>query len=87
MGLENYALQQKEFYVKTEAVAQRCSVKQVFLKIPQKSQKITCARVSFLKKLQTESCNFIKKEIRVHVFSCAFCEILKNTFFIEHLGC
>ena len=32
----------------TEAVAQRCSVKIVFLEISQNSQENTCARVSFL---------------------------------------
>ena len=37
----------------TEAVARRCSVKKVLLKILQNSQKNTCARVSFLMKLQT----------------------------------
>ena len=31
----------------TEAVAQRCSVKKVFLKVLQNSQKNTCVRVSF----------------------------------------
>ena len=31
---------------------QRCSIKTVFLKILQNSQEITCARVSFLKRLQ-----------------------------------
>ena len=35
-----------------ESVVQRSSVKQVFLKISQNSQENTCARVSFLKKLQ-----------------------------------
>ena len=29
--------------------------------------------------------NFIKKETLVQLFSCEFCEISKNTFFIEHL--
>ena len=29
--------------------------------------------------------NFIKKETLAQVFSCEFCEISKNTFFIEHL--
>ena len=37
----------------SEAVAQRCSVKNVFLEISQNSQENTCARVSFLIKLQT----------------------------------
>ena len=35
-----------------EAVVRRCSLKKVFLKISQNSQENTCARVSFLIKLQ-----------------------------------
>ena len=62
----------------------RCSVKKMFLNILQNSQEKTCARVSFLIKLQA-SCNFIKKETPTQVFSCEFCEISKNTFFTEHL--
>ena len=57
----------------------------VFLKISQNSQESTHARVSFLIKLQPEACNFIKKETLAQVFSCEFCEIFKNTIFIEHL--
>ena len=34
----------------------------------------------FLIKLYASACNFIKKETLVQVFSCAFCEISKNTF-------
>ena len=34
---------------------------------------------------QLQDCNFIKKEILAHVFSCEFCEISKNSFFTEHL--
>ena len=45
----------------------------VFLEISQNSQENTCARVSFLIKLQ--------KETLAQVFSCEFCEISKNTFF------
>ena len=37
---------------KSVAVVRRCSVKKVFLKISQNSQKSTCVRVSFLRKLQ-----------------------------------
>ena len=66
--------------VLSEAVARRCSVKKVFLKIPQNSQENTCARVSYLIKLQASSCNFIKKETLAQVFSCQFCEISRNTF-------
>ena len=36
----------------SEAVVKRCSVKKVLLEISQNSQKNTCARVSFLIKLQ-----------------------------------
>ena len=64
-----------------EAVAQRCSVKKVFLEISQNSQENTCARDSFLIKLQASGLFFIKKEFLPQVFSCAFCEISKNTFF------
>ena len=36
----------------TEAVIQRCSLEKLFLEISQNSQENTCARVSFLIKLQ-----------------------------------
>ena len=36
----------------TDAVIRRCSVKKMFLEISQNSQENTCARVSFLIKLQ-----------------------------------
>ena len=64
----------------SEAVARICFVKKVFLEISQNWQENTCVRVSFLIKLQTEACNFIKKETLTQVFSCEFWEISKNTF-------
>ena len=60
-----------------EAVVRGCPLKKVFLEISQNSQENTCARVSFYL-----NC---KKETLAQVFSCEFCEISKNTFFIEHL--
>ena len=60
-----------------------CSIKKVFLEISQNSQENTCARVSFLNKV--EACNFIKKETLAQVLSCEFCQISKNTFLTEHL--
>ena len=60
-----------------------CSVKKVFLEISQNSQENTCARASFLIKLQ--ACSFIKKETLAQAFLCEFCEISKNIFFTEHL--
>ena len=57
----------------------------MFLKISQDSQENTCARVSFLIKLQVSVCNFIKKETLAQVFSCEVCKNFKNTFFTEQL--
>ena len=70
----------------SQAVARGCSVKKVFLDISQNSQENTCARVSFLIKLQVEACNFIKKETLAQVFFCEFYEISKTlpqVFFCE----
>ena len=61
---------------KNRSSHRRCSVRKMFLEMSQNSQENTCARVSFLIK----ACNFIKKEALAQVFSCKFCEILKNTF-------
>ena len=63
----------------TEAIAKRCSIKKVFLKILQNLQENNRTRVTFLIKLQA------KKETLAQVFSCEFCNIFKNTFFTEHL--
>ena len=41
----------------TEIVAQRCSVKEVFIEHLQNSQENTCARVSLLIKLQAYFCH------------------------------
>ena len=40
----------------------------------------------FLIKLQTETCNFIKKESLAQVFSCEFREISKITFLQSNSG-
>ena len=53
----------------TQAATSAVVYKKVFLEISQNSQENTCASVLFLIKLQ----------------ACEFCEILKNTFFAEHL--
>ena len=55
----------------------------MFLEISQNSQENTCTGVSFLRKLRTLACNFIKKETLAQVFSCEFCEISESTFFTE----
>ena len=45
-----------------EVVIRRCSVENVFFQISKTFQENTCARVSCLKKVQAEACNFIKNE-------------------------
>ena len=35
--------------------------------------------------MQVSSCNYVKNEALVQVFSCEFREIFKNTIFTEHL--
>ena len=57
-----------------------CSVKKVFLEILQNSQENTCARVSFLIKLQALRLQLFKRDTLTQVFSYEFCEISKNTF-------
>ena len=56
----------------------------MFLEISQNSQESTCARVSFLIKLQAAPATLLKRTL-AQVFSYEFCEISKNTFFTEHL--
>ena len=50
----------------------RGSRPEMFLKISQNPQGKTCVRVSFLRDSGV-------------MFSCEFCEIFKNTYFLEHL--
>ena len=67
----------------------------MFLEISQNSQETTCARVSFLIKLQTKACKFIKKEAMAcnfiknetlaQMFFYEICEISQNTFFTDDL--
>ena len=66
----NHLTQTALFSVFSEANSQRCSLKNVFLKISQNLQENTWPR----------TCNFIKKETLAQVFSCEFCEISKNIF-------
>ena len=64
---------------------QRSCKKTLFLKILQNSQENTCARVSFLLKLQATVRTFMKKETLAQVFCCEFYEIFETNFFTEHL--
>ena len=52
-------------------------------KISQNSHQNTCNRDSFLTKLHVWDLLFFEKESPRQVFSCEFCEIFRNTFFIK----
>ena len=61
-------------------VAQRCSVKKVFLEILQKSKENNRARVSFLIKLQAKLTSF-KKRLRQRRFPENFAKFLRTLFY------
>ena len=63
-----------------EAVGQRRSVKKVFLEISENSREDTCARASFLIKLQA-ACNFIKTRLWDRCFPVNFLKFLRTPFF------
>ena len=69
-----------------EAVAQRCSVKKVFLEISQNSLEGTCVRFSFLIKLQASGLQLsLKKQLRHRCFPINFLKFLRTPFLMEHL--
>ena len=64
----------------------RCSVKKVFLEISQNSQKNTCARVSFLIKLQgLRPATLLKKRLWYRCFPVNFVKFIRITFVTENL--
>ena len=64
-----------------EAVIQRCSVKQVFLEILQNLQEDTCARVSFLIKLQASGLQlYLKKRLWRRCFPVNIEKFLRTPF-------
>ena len=69
-----------------EAVAQRCSVKKVFLEISQNSQENTCARVSFSIKFQAAPATLLKKRVWYRCFPVNFAKFLINFFYRTPLG-
>ena len=69
-----------------EEVIQRCSIKIVFFEISQNSQENACARVSFLIKLQANSCNCIKKETLARYFPVDLAKFLRTPFLQKNSG-
>ena len=68
-----------------EAVLRTCSVKKLFFEISQNSQEYTFASLFFNKVSALRPATLLKKKL-AQLFFCEFCEISKNTFFIEHLS-
>ena len=61
-------------------------LKKGFLKkLAKSTEKHLCWSLFFNKVVGLQGYIIIKKEIQTQMFSCEFCVILKNTFFIEHL--
>ena len=58
--------------------------KDILKNFPKFTGKHLCQSL-FLIKLQTEACDFIKKETLAQVFSCKFFETFKSAFFTDHL--
>ena len=68
-----------------EAATQRCSIKKVFLEISQNSKENTCAKVSFLIKLQTAPATLLKRRLWHRCFAVNFAKFLRAPFVTEHL--
>ena len=75
----------------TEAVFWRCSVEKVFIEVSQNSQENTCARVSFLIKLQASLQLYEKKSLWHRCFPVNFAKFRRTSFFTEckisHICC
>ena len=72
-----------------EAVVWRCSVEKVFIDILQNSQENTCARVSFLTKLQAlglRPATLLRKRLWHGCFPVSFAKFLRTPFFTGHIG-
>ena len=67
-------------FCKSEAVIQRCSPKKVLLEISQNSKENSCARDSFLIKLQVKA-----QSLWDRCFPVNFVKFLTTTFFTENL--
>ena len=69
----------------SEAVAQRCSVKKVFLKNSQNSPENPCASLFFNKVAGLSAATFLKIRLWCRCFPVNFAKFLRKPFFIEHL--
>ena len=65
-------------FEKSEEVSRMCSVKRLWFKILQKSQKAPVSDSTFQQNCWPEACNFIRKETLAQVFFCEFFKIFNN---------
>ena len=79
LGLTKFTKKNTIYTLVPEAVFSRCSVKKVFLEISQNSQENTCARVSFLIKLQTPA-TLLKKRLWYRCLPVNFVKFLRTPF-------
>ena len=70
--------------ISTEAVAQRCSVKKMFLKVSQNSQENICARDCFLIKSGLRPATLLKKSLWHRCFPADFMKFLRTPFFLKN---
>ena len=75
----------KSFFYMTRSSRPDVFCEKVFLEISQNSQENTCARVSFLIKLQAPPAALSKKRPWHRRFPVKFSKFLKTPFFTEHL--
>ena len=79
-----YHSKKRYFFIRSSH--QRCHLKKICSEKFRKIRWKTPLPDSFFKKnRRRETCNFIKKETLVQMFSCEFCKIYKKTFLTEHV--
>ena len=64
----------------TEAVAWRCYIKRVHLRISQRSHEVPVPE-----SCRSQACKCVEKEILEKVFFCEFCKDSKKTIFLENI--
>ena len=79
------SIEKKINVIQTEAFVQRCSVKEVFLKVSQNLQEKTFARVSFLINLVASTWNVIKKRPWHRCFPVSYAKLLRTPFLTQHV--
>ena len=71
-------------HLKNQKQPPRCSLKKVFLKVPENLQENTCLESLFNKFAGLRPKTLLQMRLQ-QVFYCEFCEIFENKFFTEHL--